>query len=1403
MILRGDPAIGAFQPGFVNIGVDAENEPGVILGKADMTHADAPVFPLRESKDVGDRLEEGHFRGGDRPVGLGNVKEAVEHVLEHGRMGAEAAREPLRIPLEAQRRLLGEIEQAGDRLLAFLRCAEDLAEGGDLVGGNDAVGLGHLRPEPDQRHGEIGMIHAPSGPALLDLAVEGIGPPGDEMGQLAPKGHGSSLRPACNAGIGRARVVNGRWEFWIDRGGTFTDVLAREPGGRVRALKLLSESPDYPDAASEGVRRFLGLKRGDAIPADAIAAVKMGTTVATNALLERKGAPTLFVVTEGFADLLVIGDQTRPDIFAMKIDRPEPLHRRVLEVSERVAADGSVVTPLDASSALEGLRKARQAGCRTAAIACLHAYANPAHETQLGELAREAGFDTVILSSEASPLMKIVPRASTTVLDAYLTPILKDYAGRVAGRLDGAPLYFMQSSGGLTSAETFAARDAVLSGPAGGVVGMAKTSAASGFPKVIGFDMGGTSTDVSRFDGERHERVNEARIAGQRLRAPMMAVHTVAAGGGSILFFDGERARVGPDSAGAMPGPAGYGRGGPAAVTDANIVLGRIQPDDFPQVFGPSGDGKLNADASRTALASLADAMGAGSPEAAAEGFLAVAVENMAQAIKQISIGQGVDPAGYALASFGGAGGQHACKVAEALGMTTVLVHPFAGLLSALGIGLAELRETREAAAGTGFEDGLDAAKARAEALARDASSALVSQGAAEATIRVRLEARIKVAGSDTALPVPFDTPDAMRGAFERAHSQLFGFTPGDAALVIESVAAEAEADPPGAGGWSIDLPDNHGDPEPRRMTKIFSGGAWRDTPVVALEDFGPDAAFAGPALIVEPNSTIVVEAGWSALRKADGMLVLTRAGRAAKEAGSTDLDPVRLELFNKRFMAVAEQMGTALERTAHSVNIKERLDFSCAVFDAEGGLVANAPHMPVHLGSMSASVRAAADAHPDLGPGDAVAVNAPYDGGTHLPDITLVVPVFDETSGERLFWVASRGHHADVGGIAPGSMPPFSKTIDEEGVLFRNVKVMEAGRFLDAEVRAVLEGGPHPARNPGQNVADMKAQLAACAKGAAELKRMIGDHGLDVVRAYMGHVQDNAERAVRRVIDALDDGEAVTRLEDGAEIRVRITVDREARTAKVDFTGTSAQRDSNFNAPSSVARAAVLYVFRCLVGDAIPLNEGCLKPLEIVIPEGSLLDPRPPAAVVAGNVETSQLVVDALFAATGRMAHAQGTMNNFTFGNARYQYYETICGGSGAGVDDEGRGFAGTGAIHTHMTNSRMTDPEVLESRFPVRLAWHRVRPGSGGGGKWHGGDGSSRKLVFLEAMDAALLSSRRGEHPDGLAGGGDALAGAQRLIRAEGGESALPALFSVSVEPGDAIVIETPGGGGYGTAD
>ncbi|MBR9826712.1 MAG: 5-oxoprolinase [Alphaproteobacteria bacterium] len=1180
------------------------------------------------------------------------------------------------------------------------------------------------------------------------------------------------------------------WEFWIDRGGTFTDVLGRAPDGQLRALKLLSDSPEYADAASEGVKR---LAQGAPINA-----VKMGTTVATNALLERKGARTLFLVTHGFEDLLVIGDQTRPDIFALDLRRDPPLYAQCAPVMERLDSQGEVLTPLDEVAARQALSEAKAQGCDTVAIALMHAYANPLHEIRLEALAQEVGFTTIIRSSIANPLIKIIPRASTTVLDAYLSPVLKDYVGRVEAGLGDTPLYFMQSSGGLAAAQGFHARDAVLSGPAGGVVGMAKTARAAGYPKVIGFDMGGTSTDVSRYDGEDYERVLETKVAGQTLRAPMMAIHTVAAGGGSILSFDGERARVGPESAGALPGPAGYGRGGPAAVTDANIVLGRIQPDWFPRVFGPDSDAPLDRDASHKALKALADAMQLDSAETAAEGFLAVAIESMAQAIKQISISQGVNPAHYALSAFGGAGAQHACKVADALGMKTVLIHPYAGLLSALGIGLADIRETRLAAIDQPLDDALPAVDTACETLFRETTQTLINAGLRPEDIERTVELRLRSGKSDTSIPVALADREVMTARFRDAHQRLFGFAP-QGELIVESVSVEASATPPGSRDWSIPLPEN-GSGSPAAEVEIYDTGAWRKCPVHRLDELGQDRVIPGPALIMDDHSTILVDEGWTADRLADGMLRLRAGARVEKRENDTELDPVRLELFNKRFMSVAEQMGVALERTAHSVNIKERLDFSCAVFDAQGGLVANAPHMPVHLGSMSASVRAAAEAHPDLGPGDAVAVNAPYDGGTHLPDITVVIPVHDETSGERLFYVAARGHHADVGGISPGSMPPFSRSIEEEGVQFANVKIVSNGEFLDDTVRAVLTGSDHPARNPDQNIADLKAQLASCAKGARELHRLVEDNGLAVVKAYMGHVQDNAERAVRRVIDKLDDGEQIVRLDDGAEIRVKITVDRQTRSATVDFTGTSPQRDSNFNAPASVARAAVLYVFRCLVGDAIPLNEGCLKPITLIIPDACLLNPRHPAAVVAGNVETSQLVVDALFGATGRLAAAQGTMNNLTFGNAQHQYYETICGGAAAGRDDDGQGFAGESAIHTHMTNSRMTDPEVLERRFPVQVIHHKIRQSSGGIGEFPGGNGSVRQLKFLEPMSVALLSSRRIETPFGLEGADHAEPGLQRLIRADQSVETLGGLFRIDVEPGDAVEIETPGGGGVG---
>lgn len=1190
------------------------------------------------------------------------------------------------------------------------------------------------------------------------------------------------------------------WEFWIDRGGTFTDVIARKPDGSLTTLKLLSQNDAYDDAATEGAKRILNRAReGDnaLMVEDAASMVKMGTTVATNALLELQGARTFFIVSAGFGDVLTIGDQTRPDIFALDIHRPIPLPERTLEVAGRLDPKGVEIEPLDEETARRGLQAAFADGYQAVAIAFINSYANNAHEARLAQLAQEAGFSHITCSHEASPLIKFVPRASTAVIDAYLQPVLDTYVSRVANGLGATPLYFMQSGGGLSDVNHFKARNAILSGPAGGVVGMAQTAKAAGYTKVIGFDMGGTSTDVSRFDGESYARTDSAAFAGRVLRAPMLDVHTVAAGGGSILAFDGERARVGPSSAGADPGPACYGRGGPATVTDANLVLGRIQPDWFPQVFGPNQDQPLNGDAARDALSRLAEAMSLPHAQAVAEGFLQVAVEAMADAIRQISTREGIDPRGYALNAFGGAGGQHACKVADALGMSTALIHPHAGLLSAYGIGLSAVRETREAGVERPFET---ASMAQIEptlnTLAVEAEDSIRAQGGVDITVRKEL--RLRVEGSDTSIPVPLDGFDAILAAFGAAHAQLFGFAP-QGQLIVESMAVEAEGLPQGAQIAAVEIAPQDGPVQTEGQVRLFNDGDWCDAPVLELASLGAGAVVAGPALIMDTNQTIIVDAGWRAERLTDGMLVLKRGENASRQKTSLTADPITLELYNRRFMSVAEDMGVVLERTAHSVNIKERLDFSCAVFDGEGSLVANAPHMPVHLGSMSASVQAALKAHPDLGPDDAIALNAPYNGGTHLPDITVIRPVHS-AQGERLFFVAARGHHADIGGIAPGSMPPFSQTIDEEGVVLDAVKIVKHGQFDDDTVRAVLASGAHPARSPDRNIADLKAQLAACARGAQALSDLIKAEGEDVVRAYMGHVQDNAEAAVRRVIGALRDGHAVMALDGGARIEVSIKVDRERGEACVDFTGTSARLDSNFNAPSAVARAAVLYVLRCLVDDPIPLNEGCLKPITLIIPGDTLLSPKHPAAVVAGNVETSQLVVDALFAATGRMACGQGTMNNFTFGDDTRQYYETQCGGAGAGQRLDGTGFEGASAVHTHMTNSRLTDPEVLELRFPVRVRAHRIRTGSGGRGLVDGGNGAVRDIEFLEPLSVALLSGRRTVLPAGLNGGEPGLPGLQRLIKANGQVVSLPAKFAVSVEAGDRIQIETPGGGGFG---
>ncbi|MBL8553855.1 MAG: hydantoinase B/oxoprolinase family protein [Phenylobacterium sp.] len=1197
-----------------------------------------------------------------------------------------------------------------------------------------------------------------------------------------------------------------RYSFWIDRGGTFTDVIGRADDGAETSLKLLSASPAYEDAAVEAMRRILGAAAGAPFPADRVEAIKMGTTVATNALLERRGARTLFVTTEGFADALAIGDQARPDLFALNIEKPPPLYAGVVEARERLAADGSVATPFDGEALRAKLAAAVADGFEAAAIAFLHADLNPAHEQAAGEIARAAGFAFVALSSEVSPLPRFVPRAETTVADAYLTPVLQAYVRRVADAVADAPLYFMTSAGGLVRAEAFRGRDAVVSGPAGGVVGVARTAAAARSAAVLGFDMGGTSTDVCRFAG-RLERRDAARVAGVKLRSPMLDVETVAAGGGSVLAFDGMRARAGPASAGADPGPACYGRGGPAAVTDANLVLGRLDPRFFPSVFGAAGDAPLDPAASRARLAALAQAMGAG-VEAAAEGFVAVAVEQMAQAVRRISTERGFDPREHALVAFGGAAGQVACQTAEALGVDEVLCPRYGSVLSAWGIGQAQVTALRQAGVEVPLADGLAAAETALADLQAGVLADLAAQGAGTGAVRRTL--RLRYDGADAELPVALSDAASARAAFEAAHQRLFGFVEPERPILIAAVEAEAisnTADPreDGAPGLSSSSAAAASDARQESLgprlrgderVRMYALGAWHQAPVVGAATL---AQIDGPALVVRADTQIAVLPGWRASAEADGLVRLARTAAVARKAIALDkADPVTLELFNRRFMGVAEAMGAALERTAHSVNIKERLDFSCALFDADGGLVANAPHMPVHLGSMGASVRAVRDRHPDLKPGQAFALNNPYAGGTHLPDITVVMPVFmAQGDTQASFYVAARGHHADVGGIQPGSMPPFSHTIDEEGVMLDALPIMREGRFLDAEVRAALAQGPWPARAPDRNLADLKAQVASCQAGGAAVAEMIRTYGADAVARYMGFVQANAAEAVRRAVGKLVDGRAATPIDGGGEIAVVTTVDAAARTATLDFTGSSDQLDSNFNGPSAIVDAAALYVFRTLVDDDIPLNAGCLEPLKVMTRPGSLLAPRPPAAVVAGNVETSQHIVDALYAALGVMANGQGTMNNFTFGDAQRQYYETICGGAGATAAADG-----ASAVHIHMTNSRLTDPEILERRFPVRVEAFGVRRGSGGEGARRGGDGAVRRIRFLAPMEAALLSSRREHAPQGLAGGGPGKPGRQRLIRASGQANELPGCFSVTVELGDAIEIETPGGGGFGPA-
>ena len=1195
------------------------------------------------------------------------------------------------------------------------------------------------------------------------------------------------------------------WQFWVDRGGTFTDIVARQPDGDVITYKLLSENPEnYEDAALEGIRTLLQIDRDEPIPPDLIAAVKMGTTVATNALLERKGDRTALVTTRGFRDALRIGYQARPRIFDRHIVLPEMLYETVVEVSERVGAQGDVLVELDLDEAREGLQAVYDSGIRSVAILFMHGYRYTDHETAVADLARAIGFTQIATSHGTSPLMKFVSRGDTTVVDAYLSPILRRYVDRVAADMGDTRLMFMQSNGGLTDARLFQGKDAILSGPAGGIVGAVQTAARAGFRKIISFDMGGTSTDVAHYDGE-YERAFETLVAGVRMRAPMMQIHTVAAGGGSICSFDGARYRVGPESAGANPGPASYRRGGPLTVTDCNVMLGKLNPDFFPPVFGPNQDQPLDAETVSEKFAALATEIEASTgdsrtPQEVADGFLNIAVQNMANAIKKISIERGYDVTEYTLCCFGGAGGQHACLVADALGMTKVFIHPYAGVLSAYGMGLADIRAIREATVEAVLEPSiLPSLEDRLDALAREAEEEVTRQGVAEGDITVHRRVFLKYEGTDTAHVVDAGSVDAMKRAFEDAHRQRYGFTMSEKPLVVETAIAEAvgasteaERGRPAKPTASLALPD------PRGTLDAYMAGERHEAPLYDVGDLQPGNRIDGPAVIAEPVATTVIEPGWQAEFTENRETVLTRVVPLQRQqAIGTHCDPVMLEVFNNLFMSIAEQMGVTLQNTAYSVNIKERLDFSCAVFDADGQLIANAPHMPVHLGSMGESVRAVIENNVGtIDPGDVYVLNAPYNGGTHLPDITVITPVFDDAGKEILFFVGSRGHHADIGGTMPGSMPPDTKTIEEEGVLIDNFKLVEKDEFREKAMRDLLASGDYPARNPDQNIADLKAQIAANTKGVQELRRMVAHFGLDTVIAYMGHVQDNAEESVRRVIDVLKDGNFAYEMDDGSVIAVEVSIDRKNRSACVDFSGTSPQRPTNFNAPSAVCRAAVLYVFRTLVDDEIPMNEGCLKPIEIIIPEGCMLRPSYPAAVVAGNVETSQCITDTLYGALGVLAASQGTMNNITFGNERYQYYETVCGGSGAGPT-----FDGTSAVHTHMTNSRLTDPEVLEWRFPVVLEYFRIREGSGGAGAHPGGNGTERRIRFLEGMELAILSGHRRIPPYGVAGGEPGAPGRNWVERKNGDHDHMSGTDAAVMHAEDAFCLQTPGGGGFGT--
>jgi 5-oxoprolinase (ATP-hydrolysing) len=1233
---------------------------------------------------------------------------------------------------------------------------------------------------------------------------------------------------------------NNRWQFWIDRGGTFTDIVAQRPDGKLLVHKLLSENPGrYADAPIQGIRDLLGLAPGQAMPAEAIECVKMGTTVATNALLERSGDRTLLLITKGFGDALRIGYQHRPQIFARQIVLPEMLYERVLEVNERYTAQGEELIPVQIDDSLmssrsvgfaQSLRTAYEDGIRACAIVFLHGYRYPAHELQIAEIVRAIGFTQISLSHQVSPLIKLISRGDTTVVDAYLSPILRRYVDSFEQRLksplmmqsppsptslclpdcsQSPSLMFMQSNGGLTSAENFQGKDSILSGPAGGIVGAVKASEMAGFTKIISFDMGGTSTDVSHYNGA-YERTLETEIAGVRLRSPMMAIHTVAAGGGSILHFDNGRYRVGPDSAGAYPGPACYRNGGTLTVTDANVMLGKLPPDYFPAVFGATGDLPLDREVVSEKFAVLAAEIAAmtgdsRSPVAVAAGFLSIAIDKMAMAIKKISSQRGYDVSDYALCCFGGAGGQHACLLAEALGMQQIFLHPYAGVLSAYGIGLADLRVLKEEAIELPLiSTNILTVQSVLDRLTKIGQAEISNQGIDSEQQQVRQQVYLRYAGTDAPLLVDFSNDvQTMKSQFEAIYQQRYGFTTIDRDLIVESAMVEAIGVMPIPSESTL-IAARTSPLLPRSITSIYTKDHWYEASVFDRSDLCAGDRIIGPAIIIEPTGTNIIEPNWVALLTEKNHLILTHEPQTFLGADEFPLpsaeakpDPVRLEIFNNLLKSIAEEMGITLQNTSYSVNIKERLDFSCAIFDRSGELVANAPHIPVHLGSMSESVTSLIAACGEtLQPGDVYISNNPYNGGTHLPDITAITPIFLPTEPTPIFYVASRGHHADIGGSTPGSMPPSSTLIEQEGILIDNFQLVAGGQFRLAEMLALLADSPNPARKPQQNIADLQAQIAANEQGVTALLAMVAKYGVDTVTAYMQHVRDNAEESMRQAISVLNPGEFTYPMDDGCQIQVKIEIDRVTRSATIDFTGTSPQQPTNLNAPLAICKAVVLYVFRTLVDDDIPLNAGCLKPLRIIVPSGSMLNPQPPAAVVAGNVETSQAIANALYGALGVMAAAQGTMNNFTFGTNQYQYYETICGGSGAGAN-----FPGTDAVQTHMTNSRLTDPEVLELRFPVRLESFQIRSDSGGIGAYSGGNGVIRRIRALEPMTMGILSGHRQVSPFGLFGGEPGALGRNLIERADRSIERLGSKAEVQMNEGDIFSIETPGGGGFGT--